>query len=57
MNTVESDVKIDLIASRNPKEGDYLDDNETEICVHEKQVIWPEGDCGIETQGTKAALS
>lgn len=46
-----------LIASRNPKEGDYLDDNESEICTREKQIIWPEGECGGETQGGKTAIS
>ena len=46
-----------LIASRNPKEGDYLDDNESEICIQEKQIIWPEGDCGGETQRGKTAIS
>lgn len=46
-----------LIASRNPKEGDYLDDNESEICVQGKQVIWTEGSCRGETQGGKTAIS
>lgn len=46
-----------LIASRNPKERDYLDDNESEICIQEKQIIWPKGECGGETQGGKTAIS
>lgn len=46
-----------LTASRNPKDGDYLDDNESEICVQEKQIIWTEGNCGGETQWGKIAIS
>lgn len=43
-----------LIASRNPKEGDYLDGSESEICIQEKQIIWPEGKCGgLRLKGEK----
>ena len=45
-----------LIAPRNPKKN-YLDDNGYEICFQERQITQPEGDCGGETQGGKAAIS
>lgn len=41
-----------LIASRNPK-VDYTDDNESEICVQEKQISRPEGDCGVRLKEKK----
>lgn len=41
---------INLISSRNSKEGYYSDENESKICVQGKQIIWPEGDSGSETQ-------
>lgn len=37
-----------LTAFRNPK-----DDNESEICVQEKQISWLAGDCGVRLNEKK----
>lgn len=42
-----------LISSRNSEEGYYSDEHESKICVRGKQIIWPEGDSGSETQIAK----
>lgn len=45
-----------LTASRHLKE-DYFDGNETDICVQEKQISWPEGDCGVRLKEKKQFIS